>query len=243
MDRLYRSLRELKIPATYTFEELAGFHELLIKESGITDGGIYLQISRGVAPRAHAFPDNSVPRLTMSVRPAGSIADLRATGAKAVFVPDERWMRCDIKSINLLGNLLGKMTAKAAGGFEGVQIRDGVVTEGTSSNFFLVKDGVLWTHPVSNMILRGVTRTFVVDHLAPTLGLTVIEKQFDLAFVQKADEAFLSGTTTEIMPLVTMDATPVGGKTWSVGDGQPGPVTRKLAMAYDALIVKECGKK
>ncbi len=236
MDRLYRSLRELKIPAVYTFAELASFHGQLIKESGIASAAVYLQITRGVAPRAHAFPENMVPRLTMSIRPTKANVELQATGAKGAFVPDERWLRCDIKSINLLGNLLAKQRGKEVGAFEAVQIRDGVVTEGSSSNFFIVRDGVLWTHPVSNLILRGVTRTIILESLAPKLGLTVVEKGFDKAFALKAEEAFVCGTNTEIMPIVQMDND-------RIGDGKPGAVTRKLIDAYNALIVEECGAK
>lgn len=236
MDRLYRSLRELRIPAVYTFEELASFHERLIAESGLTDAAVYLQITRGVAPRAHAFPENMVPRLTMSIRPTKANVELQASGAKGALVPDERWLRCDIKSINLLGNLLAKQRGKEVGAFESVQIRDGIVTEGSSSNFFIVKDGVLWTHPVSNLILRGITRTIILEQLVPKLGLTVIEKGFDQAFALKAEEAFVCGTNTEIMPLVRLDSA-------TVGDGQPGAVTRKLIEAYNALIVKACGAK
>jgi D-alanine transaminase len=236
MDRLYRSLRELKIPATYTVDELAEFHEQLIKESGIKEAGIYLQITRGVAPRAHGFPDNVVPRLTMTIRPASVNHALRETGATAIFVPDVRWMRCDIKSINLLGNLLAKQQAKEAGVFEGIQVRDGIVTEGSSSNFFVVKDGVLWTHPLSNLILRGITRTVMMEKVIPKLGLTVIEKTFDVDFVKKAEEAFVTGTTTEVMPFVKIDGVPVG-------NGKVGPVVLKLMEAYSALTNEECGVK
>lgn len=236
MDRLFRSLRELRIPATYTFEELADFHQALIQESGYTDAAIYLQITRGVAPRTHAFPDASVPCLTMTIRPTKTNIELQRSGAKAVYAPDERWLRCDIKSINLLGNILAKQRSKEAGAFEAVQVRDGIVTEGSSSNFFIVKDGVLWTHPVSNLILRGITRTILLEQLAPKLGLTAIEKQFDQAFAQKADEAFLTGTNTEIMPLVRIDNN-------QVGDGKPGPVTQRIIDAYNAIVIKECGAK
>jgi D-alanine transaminase len=236
MDRLYRSLRELHIPATYTTDELAGFHQALIDESGLAEAAIYLQITRGVAPRAHMFPDNVVPRLTMSIRPANANEELRAAGAKGVFAPDERWLRCDIKSINLLGNLLAKQRAKAANAFEAVQVREGVVTEGSSSNFFIVKDGVLWTHPVSNLILRGVTRTLIVERIAPQLGLTVVEKQFGTEFALKADEAMVTGTNTEIMPLIKLDSTQIGA-------GTVGPVNCKLIDAYKELIVQECGVK
>jgi len=235
LERLYRSLRELRIPATYTIDELAGFHELLIKETGIQNGGIYLQITRGVAPRVHSFPDKAVPKLTMSLRPAGSgNASLWENGAKIILIPDIRWLRCDIKSLNLLGNVLGKQEAKEAGCFEAVMIRNGIITEGTSSNFFVVKDGVLWTHPVSPLILKGVTRTFVIDTLAPALGLPIVEKEFSPAFLQNADEAFLSGTSTEIMPIVTIDGKLFAG-------GSVGPVTRKVQTAYKQMIKQACG--
>ena len=236
MDRLYRSLRELRIPATYTFEELAGFHELLIKESAISEGAIYLQITRGVSPRAHGFPDQVVPRLTMSIRTTSPLTALQETGSKALLIPDERWMRCDIKSINLLGNIMGKQKAKEAGCFEGIQVRDGIVTEGTSSNFFVIKDGVLWTHPVSNLILRGVTRTIVMEQLAPQMGLTVVEKTFTPDFLKTVEEAFVCGTNTEIMPVVAVSDI-------TIGMGTVGSISRNLQAAYDELIDKECGRK
>lgn len=234
MDRLFRSLRELRIPATYTVDELAEFHQRLIEESGIKEAGIYLQITRGVAPRAHGFPDSVVPKLTMSIRPANPNSALRESGATGIFVPDVRWLRCDIKSINLLGNLLAKQQAKDAGVFEGIQVRDGIVTEGSSSNFFVVKDGVLWTHPLSNLILRGITRTVIVERLVQQLGLTLVEKAFDVAFVKKAEEAFVTGTTTEIMPFIQLDGAPVG-------DGKVGPVARKLHQALMEAVARECG--
>lgn len=236
MDRLYSSLRELRIPAVYTFSELADFHQLLIKESGIVDGGIYLQITRGVAPRVHSFPDVVVPKLTMSIRPAGTANHkLWESGAKLITIPDERWLRCDIKSLNLLGNILGKQRAKEARCFEAVMVRDGFVTEGTSSNFFAVKDGVLWTHPSNNLILKGITKTIVIENIAPALDLTVVEKKFDTDFIKTAQETFLTGTSTEIMPTVLID-----GQT--IGDGKPGPITMKIQAAYKAMIDKECGR-
>lgn len=237
IDRLYRSLRELSIPAVYTYEELAAFHDQLIKESGIMDAAIYLQITRGVSPRAHGFPDNVVPRLTMSIRPASAAPDKnKLEGAKGLFIPDERWLRCDIKSLNLLGNVMGKQKAKEAGCFEGIQVRDGIVTEGTSSNFFVIKDGVAWTHPLSNLILTGVTRTLILEKMAPELGLVVVEKKFDEAFVRSAEEAFISGTNSEIVPIVTISGQPIG-------NGSVGPITRKIQEAYWAMIDKECCRK
>lgn len=236
LDRLYQSLRAIRIPATYTFEELAQFHEALIKESGVTEGAIYLQITRGAAPRIHTFPEQVVPCLTMSIRSSGPIyQELREKGVKIILIPDERWLRCDIKSLNLLSNVLGKQQAKEAGCYEAVMIRGEHVTEGTSSNFFVVKDGILWTHPVSNLILKGITRTIILERLAKELDLTILEKPFDVSFVKGASEAFLSGTSTEIMPVTSID-----GK--AVRDGAVGPITRKLQLAYTQLIDEECGR-
>lgn len=236
LDRLYRSLREIRIPATYTPEELAGFHELLIKESGISEGSIYLQITRGVSPRTHGFPEQMIPRLTMSIRPAAnslSNQQLWETGATVALIPDERWLRCDIKSLNLLPNILGKQKAKEAGCFEGVMIRDGWITEGTSSNFFVVKDGVLWTHPSNHLILQGITRTIILDRLVKDLDLHVLEKPFNTDFLKGVSEAFVCGTSTEVMPVIK-----AGG--YVIQAGEVGPITRNLQKAYSELINKEC---
>lgn len=236
LDRLYQSLRAIRIPAIYTFEELVQFHEALIKESGIREGAIYLQITRGAAPRVHPFPEQVVPCLTMSIRPSGHInPELREKGVKIILIPDERWLRCDIKSLNLLSNVLGKQQAKEAGCYEAVMIRGEHVTEGTSSNFFVVKDGIIWTHPATNLILKGITRTIILERLAKELDLTILEKAFDVSFVKGASEAFLSGTSTEVMPVTSID-----GK--AVNDGTVGPITRKLQLAYTKLIDEECGR-
>ena len=234
IDRLYRSLRELRIPAVFTFAEMEKIHNRLIAESGIENGGIYLQITRGWAPRAHAVPDTVVPCLTMTIRPSSINAAQWDTGVGVVAVPDERWLRCDIKSLNLLGNILAKQKAKEAGCYEAIMIRDNMVTEGSSSNFVIVKDGVLWTYPTGNLILKGVTRTRVLEEIVPANGLSVLEKAFTLDFAKKADEAFLTGTTTEIMPIVTIDGQPVA-------DGKVGPITQKIQKGYKDAIAKECG--
>jgi D-alanine transaminase len=233
IDRLYRSLRELRIPAVFTFDEMAGIHERLIAESGIKEGGIYLQITRGWAPRSHNFPDTVVPCLTMTIRPGNFNATQWETGVGVMSVPDERWLRCDIKSLNLLANVLAKQKAKEVGCFEAIQIRDKMLTEGSSSNLFIVKDEVVWTHPANHLILKGVARTRILEELLPAQGLSVLEKAFTLDVALGADEAFLSGTTTEVMPIVTIDGRPVGG-------GKVGPITRTIQKAYKDLIAKEC---
>lgn len=236
IERLFRSLRELSIPGIYTPEEIAGFHQAMLERSGFQEGGIYLQITRGTAPRSHAFPDLVVPCLTMTMRPGDRTknAAQQAQGVRVITQPDIRWMRCDIKSLNLLGNVLSKQKAKEAGAFEAVLVRDdGIVTEGSSSNFFLVKDDVLWTHPADNMILGGVTRRVLLEKIAPQLKLHVVEKTFTMDFVKKADEAFLTGTSTEIMPVTKIDRD-------QVGNGEPGEITRKIQAAYQELIQQVC---
>lgn len=237
MERLFRSLRELRIPVVYTEEDLRQAHQLLVDESGITEAGIYLQITRGVAPRVHNFPDTMIPRLSMSIRPVNNAnVALRENGAKGLFTPDERWLRCDIKSLNLLGNILAKQQAKEAGCFEAVMHRDGIVTEGTSSTFMVVKGGVLWTHPLSNLILPSVTRKLIIDQILPKIDTPIIEKTFDLDFAMAADEAFVCGTQTEIMPLIVMNNQPIG-------NGKVGPITKKIQDAYQAIIDQECERK
>jgi D-alanine transaminase len=235
-ERLHRSLCELRIPNPYTFEELTKFHDQLIETSGIGEASVYLQITRGVAPRAHIFPDQVVPRLTMTIQPVKPTDDLRASGATGIFVPDERWLRCDIKSINLLPNVLAKQRATEAGAYEAIQVRDGWVTEGSTTNFFVVKDGVLHTHPANHLILRGISRRVLVERIAPRLGLKVVEEPFHVAFAKGADEAFLSATVTEIMPMVSLDGV-------RIANGKPGPVARRLIEAFHALIAEECGVK
>jgi D-alanine transaminase len=233
-ERLRRSLSELRISSPYTFEELAKFHDLLIQTSGIGEGSVYLQITRGVSPRAHVFPEHVVSRLTMTIQPVTPKNELRAAGAAGIFVPDERWLRCDIKSINLLPNVLAKQQATEAGAFEAIQVRDGWVTEGSMTNFFVVKDGLLRTHPANHLILRGISRRLILERLAPQLGLRVAEEPFGVAFAKSADEAFVTATVTEVMPMVSLDGA-------RIGNGKPGPVARRLIEALHALVAEECG--
>ncbi len=237
LERLYRSLRAIRIPAIYTFEELIEFHELLIEKSGIKEGSIYLQITRGSAPRTHGFPQQIVPCLTMSIRPSGAVnTELWKEGVKVILIPDERWLRCDIKSLNLLGNILGKQQAQEAGCYEGVMVRGEHVTEGTSSNFFVVKDEIIWTYPATHLVLNGITRSIILEKIAKKFEMTVLEKPFDVAFLKTASEAFLSGTSTEIMPIKVINGT-------VIGDGTMGPITQKIQEAYHQLIDQECNRK
>lgn len=199
----------------------------LIKLNNLQDGIIYLQVTRGVAARNHAFPLDSKPVLVAYtkeiVRPTYEIDN----GVKVVTVEDIRWLKCDIKSINLLGNVLAKQYAVEKEAREAIQIRDGVVTEGSASNFFIVRDKSIYTHPANNLILRGITRDLVED-FAGRLGIPFIEKEFSLKAVLYSDEAFITSTTQEIMPVLAIDGKQISTK--------PGEVTRRLQAEFLKLI-------
>ena len=149
-----------------------------------------------------------------------------------MFFEDIRWLPCDIKTINLLGNVLAKQAGHEKGLQGTIQYRKdtNLVTEGSSSNFFIVKDGVIWTHPISNFILKG---SILVEEIIPKLGYTIVEKAFSPEFALTADEAFATSTSLEVTPVIEID-----GK--KIGDGKPGPVAASLLDAYHELIQKEC---
>ena len=233
--RCRRSLRELRIPVTYMDEELTAIHNDIIEKSGIKDGSIYFQITRGIAKRTHYFPDKVVPLLSMTIREGKPNAKNQKEGIRCMFFEDIRWLRCDIKTINLLGNVLAKQAGHEKGLQGTIQYRKdtNLVTEGSSSNLFIVKDGVIWTHPISNLILRGVTRSILVEEIIPKLGYTIVEKAFSPEFALTADEAFATSTSLEVTPVIEID-----GK--KIGDGKPGPVAASLLDAYHELVQKEC---
>ena len=206
-------------------EELLRRNELLAG-----DALVYLQVSRGAAPRLHAFPDPPVPATVYATVKAlpGHPSSLIAAGAAAATVADTRWARCDIKSTALLANVLAQQQAKDAGAQEALFVRDGVALEGGHSNLFAVRGGELWTYPACNYILDGVTRGHVLA-LAADLGIPVRLAALPLGDLYGADEVFLSGTTTEVMPVVMVDGRRIGA-------GTPGPITRRLRDAYLQLV-------
>jgi len=226
--RFERSAKEIRIELPLTIEELQRGVDALVRADELEEGIVYLQLTRGAAPRAHPFPAGAKPALTAFTKPMARPAEALETGAAVVTRPDIRWLRCDIKSLNLLPNVLAKQEASEAGASEAVLHRDGVVTEGSSSNIAIVKDGVVRTHPANHLILHGVTRALAL-RLAHELGLPLAEEAFTLDELRGADEAFLLGTTVEVMPVVRIDGDPVG-------DGRPGPVTRKLQAAFANLL-------
>lgn len=230
LERMAGGIRALEIPFD-AFDQLRDVSVRLIEENGVDDeGNIYIQVTRGAAPRKHAFPPaGTPPTVYVSVKPAKRHPDAYyEEGVDAITTPDTRWARCDIKSVALLPNVLANQKAQAAGAFEALFVRDGIVLEGSHSNVMAVVDGTLVTYPKCNYILAGITRDRVLA-LAAEMGIPVREGAIPVDRLHDVDELFLTGTTTEVMPVVRVDGRPIGS-------GKPGDVARRLMDAYRAEI-------
>jgi D-alanine transaminase len=224
-DRLRRSLDGIRItlPDGDSPERFAEVGKQLLRENDLVKGEatVYMQVTRGSATRAHAFPPAETrPTIYISVARFTPYAELAQSGASAISHPDLRWGRCDLKTLNLLPNVLASQTAKERGAFEAMLVRNGVVTEGAKTNFFGVVDGALRTHPCDAHILPGITRSVLRD-LARELRIELDETPIRVDEIPALTELFLTGTTTDVMPVVKLDDKPVG-------KGQPGELTRRL---------------
>jgi D-alanine transaminase len=227
LDRLERSLSELRIPMPMPRKALELVSHELLRRNGIRDGLLYMQVTRGVAPRNHAFPANVRPALVMTTKRIDFAGQSKFTdGVSVITVPDLRWARRDIKTTNLLPNCLAKQEASEAGAYEALQYdADGNITEGTSSNAWIVgADGKLVTRHLSNDILHGVTRRTVLA-IAAEEGVAFEERPFAVKEALAAREAFVTSATSFVTPVVEID----GRK---VGDGKPGPLSRRLLDWY-----------
>lgn len=224
LDRLARSMGELDF-APLDRDRLTAAIGDLLHRSGYPRAGIYIQITRGVAPRNHAFAADLVHQVIMTIRPIHELPDrMRRDGTSAMTVPDLRWQRCDVKTTQLVANALAKQRAIAGGYGDAVFVSDeGTVREATSSNLFVVSDGQILTHPLTRHILPGITRMAVID-ICREIGLAAAECFFDTARLYGADEVFLTGTVTEVLPVVSIDDR-------AIGTGRVGPVTRQLHRA------------
>ncbi len=227
--RLERSLNELDMASPIGMEDLLAVHRELVRLNDITEGMIYLQITRG-APDDRDFvfpdPDKVPPTIVLFTQNKPGLADNPAAkkGIKVISIADERWGRRDIKTVQLLYPSMGKMMAKAAGADDAWLVEDGKVTEGTSNNAYIVKDGKIITRNLSNDILHGITRAAVL-RFAREAQMEVEERPFTIAEAQAADEAFITSASTFVMPVVEIDGTPLG-------DGTPGPVATRLREIY-----------
>src|SRR5258708_9015651 len=227
--RLRRSLGELRIAPPMDDPALRVVIREVIRRNGVDSGIVYLQVTRGVAPREHAFPKAAKPVLVITSRRARPPDPrLGRTGIAVITIPDIRWQRCDIKSVALLPNVLGKQQAREAGAYEAWQVdREGYVTEGTSTNAWIVtEDGAVVTRAADHSILNGVTRLAVLD-IIHREGYRLVVRPFSVAEAKAAREAFLTSTTADLLPVVRLHCAPVA-------DGKPGPLSRKLRKAYFA---------
>jgi D-alanine transaminase len=234
LKRFVKSAESIGISIPFTTLQLSQMLEELLIKNKLVSGNIYMQVTRGSAPRNHLFPTGDVvPTLVAytikGVRPLESLK----SGVKVILTEDIRWLRCDIKSLNLLGNLLAKQKASEQGCFEAIQHRGDDVTEGSSSNIFIVKNGVVITHESNHFILKGITKDVILD-LCVKNNIPVQERTFSLTELKEAEEVFLSSTTSEVMPVVE-----INGK--KVQSGKPGPTTQKLQELFEKEIENRCG--
>ena len=230
LDRLARSCAAIRLAVPLERPALEAMLAELAARNGVTEGLVYLQVTRGAAERDFAFPAAPQPTLIAYARPMRLLDHPQAAaGATAVLVPDQRWARRDIKSIALLPQVLAKQAARAAGTYEAIMVEDGHVTEGGSSTVYLVQHGAITTFPLGHDILPGITRERVLG-LARDLGAPVHERPFTATELLAADEVFITSATTFVLPITRIDGT-------DIADGVPGPMTRRLREAYVAWAV------
>jgi len=236
LDRLDRSLRELEIAPPMSRAALRVVMAEMLRRNRIGDGILYIQMTRGVAPRNHPFPADSDTSVVMTARiEPPQDPRLGENGVDVISIPDIRWKRCDIKSVSLLPNILGKQAAHRAGAFEAWQINEeGFVTEGTSTNAWIVDaEGRLCTPPIDEQILSGITRRRILK-LAEREGIEFTERPFTLKEAQSAREAFITSATTLVLPVATIDDA-------VIGNGKPGTFTCKLRDHYLAFMAAPGG--
>ncbi|MCX5661104.1 MAG: aminotransferase class IV [Planctomycetota bacterium] len=234
IERLHRSLGGIRLTPPAEAERLGAITTELLERNALREAKVYWQITRGTGPREHAFPAQPRPTLLMTASPLNPIDPASApTQIKAITAPDERWHNCWIKSLMLLPNLLARQRAAEAGAGEAIFHRDGVVTEGTTSSAYIVREGAVWTHPADRWILGGITRLVLLEE-ARKAGIAVEERAFGLEDLRSADEVIVSNTTSHGQAVTHIDGQPVG-------NAQAGPVARRLHGLLMKRIVAECG--
>lgn len=225
VERFRRSLAELEMDWPCTEQELLAMLDEIAKRNDLKEGVIYMQVTRGVADRDFHYPADTPTTLMAFTQQKQLLTNANVeNGVKVVTVDDVRWKRRDIKSIALLGQCIAKQAAVKKGAFEGWMVEDGYVTEGTSSTAYIVKDNVVITRPLSNSILPGIRRK-VLLRLADEYQVRIEERLFTVDEAIGADEAFLSSASTFVMPIVEIDGQ-------MIGNGNPGPVTKRLREIY-----------
>jgi D-alanine transaminase len=225
LERLERSAQAVELDLPFTRSEIRSVADELLRREHPTQAALYLQVTRGVAPRDHQFPAVVQPTVIAYLKGAHMDEAALQHGVRAITVPDLRWLRCDIKSVSLLPNVLARQQAANRGVREAIQVRAGVgVTEGSATNIWMVHQGSIVTAPASNWILSGIVRSVVLE-LAKAEKLPVAERFASAEELLQMDEVFMTSTTSFVTPIVEID----GRK---VGDGEPGPVTMRLQELY-----------
>lgn len=229
LERLARSATELQLALPFTVHDLKRKLLRLVFINGLGEGIIYLQVTRGVAARWHEFPSEDTAPVTVAyTRPEKRMTEVEDQGATAVLTEDIRWLRCDIKTLNLLPNVLAKQKADENNAIEAILHRGGIVTEASASNVFIIIEGVLYTHPANNYILSGITRNEVI-RLCDELNIKVYEETFTIDELLAADEVFITATKLDVVPIINIDGRPIG-------DGTPGEMTRAIIQRFRSQI-------
>ena len=235
LERLDRSLDELSIAWPCTKQEYMEVMEQLGESNHLTEGIVYSQVTRGIADRDFPFPENVSPSFVAFTSNMELLDNpLVKSGIHVITTPDLRWKRRDIKSVNLLGQVLAKQDAITRGGHEGWMVEDRIVTEGVSSSAYIVKNATIITRPLSNVILPGIRRRTLLE-IASNVGSDVEERIFTIEEALAADEAFISSATTMTLGVVSIDG-------HQIGNGTPGPVTIRLRELYKARVLKEASQ-
>ena len=233
INRLFNSAEQIRLELPYSKKKMKELAQEVLAENEANprrkEGGLYIQITRGVAPRSHGFSNDLEPTIVMYLLPAKKMdPKKREEGVTAITMPEQRWQHCNIKTTNLLPNILTSQRAKEKGADEGVFVtEEGIVTEGTSSNIFIVKDNQVMTHPADGEILPGITRELVLELAAEEYDIE--EHKFNLKNLYQADEVFITSTPKEVLGVVKVDDK-------KIGTGKVGAVTQKLHKCYQNYI-------
>ncbi|MET3319178.1 UNVERIFIED_ORG: D-alanine transaminase [Peribacillus simplex] len=233
VNRLMDSAKMIQLKVPYTVAEIEARVKELIAEDKLQNGIVYMQLTRGACSRTHAFPINEVEPVFVAYTKEMPYTGKVKPGVKAVTTDDIRWLRCNIKSLNLLGNILAKQQAVEASCDEAIQHRDGTVTEGSSSNVAIVVNGTLKTHPATNLILNGITRQVMLK-LSADNDIPYVEEAFTVEEMMAADEVLYTSTSVEVTPIINIDGQPIA-------NGEPGPITKSLQKLFSEEIERQCG--
>ena len=225
MKRLQRSMAEIRIDSPYSVSQWQTIIDKLIQQSEHDDLAVYIQVTRGIAPREHVFPQAAQATVFAMANPLPIVPEEQLNNGVALMTSDDdRWQRCDIKVISLLANILAKQDAVQAEAVEAIMIRDGYALEGAASNLFVVRDGIVYTHPKDNLILPGITRDFVIELLAD-LNIECKQQAIKQDWLFSADEVWITSSTKEVLAATTIDKK-------MISDGRPGELWRKTHNLY-----------